>query len=189
MRLNWVIWRMKIFDAHFITETVLLNTKATMNHWRHWEIHFPIGHPLWRSIDIVFPIFTQMKGDDGFPGAPGRDGRDGQRGPPGPPGPPGISLIGQKGEPGIGRSHMFGDRDYYGPRQGVYNLKSIICHSQIINIYQYYHYIYWDIISKDSVLYLIWSITLQGARSSLDELKVIRELKQLKELKEHLGKT
>ncbi|XP_063981112.1 collagen alpha-1(IX) chain-like isoform X3 [Diachasmimorpha longicaudata] len=80
------------------------------------------------------------KGDDGFPGAPGRDG---QRGAPGPPGPPGISLIGQKGEPGIGRSHMFGDRDYYGPRQ--------------------------------------------GARSSLDELKVIRELKQLKELKEHLG--
>ncbi|XP_011315030.1 collagen alpha-1(IX) chain isoform X5 [Fopius arisanus] len=80
------------------------------------------------------------KGADGFPGAPGRDG---QRGLPGPPGPPGISLIGQKGEPGIGRNHMFGERDYYGPRQ--------------------------------------------GARSSLDELKVIRELKQLKELKEHLG--
>uniref|UniRef100_A0A0C9RAM2 Col15a1_0 protein n=1 Tax=Fopius arisanus TaxID=64838 RepID=A0A0C9RAM2_9HYME len=56
------------------------------------------------------------KGADGFPGAPGRDG---QRGLPGPPGPPGISLIGQKGEPGIGRNHMFGERDYYGPRQGA----------------------------------------------------------------------
>lgn len=31
--------------------------------------------------------------------------------------------------------------------------------------------------------------TLQGVRTSLDELKVIQELKQLKELKEHLGET
>lgn len=29
--------------------------------------------------------------------------------------------------------------------------------------------------------------TLQGPRTSLDELKALRELKQLKELKEHLG--
>ncbi|XP_071643066.1 uncharacterized protein [Temnothorax longispinosus] len=83
------------------------------------------------------------KGDDGFPGIPGQPGREGQRGPPGapgapgpapqgsyvrvpgppsppgPPGPPGLSLIGQKGEPGIGRSHVFGERDYYPPRQGA----------------------------------------------------------------------
>jgi len=29
-----------------------------------------------------------------------------------------LSLIGQKGEPGIGRSHVFGERDYYPSRQG-----------------------------------------------------------------------
>ncbi|XP_034951100.1 collagen alpha-1(XVIII) chain isoform X3 [Chelonus insularis] len=86
------------------------------------------------------------KGDEGFPGSPGFPGKDGQRGlpgPPGPPGPPGLSLIGQKVESGIGRGHIFGERDYYGARQ--------------------------------------------GARSSIDELKVIRELKQLKELKEHFA--
>ncbi|XP_020710044.2 collagen alpha-1(XVIII) chain isoform X2 [Athalia rosae] len=84
------------------------------------------------------------KGDPGFPGIPGTPGRDGQRGhpgppgpagpasqgkfipvpgppgPPGPPGSPGLSLIGQKGEPGIGRSHIFMERGdgYYGSRQG-----------------------------------------------------------------------
>ncbi|XP_051166269.1 collagen alpha-1(XXII) chain isoform X2 [Leptopilina boulardi] len=87
------------------------------------------------------------KGDDGFPGIPGQPGRDGQRGPPGstgppgpagpmgpapqgnyipvpgppgppgPPGTPGLSFVGQKGEPGIGKSHFFAERDYYGARQ------------------------------------------------------------------------
>ncbi|KAK0161818.1 hypothetical protein PV327_008230 [Microctonus hyperodae] len=59
------------------------------------------------------------KGSDGFPGSPGLPGRDGSRGPPGPPGPPGLSLIGQKGEPGVGRSHIFGEKDYYNSRQGA----------------------------------------------------------------------
>ena len=41
----------------------------------------------------------------------------GPPGPPGPPGTPGLSFVGQKGEPGIGKSHIFGERDYYGTRQ------------------------------------------------------------------------
>ncbi|XP_046410800.1 collagen alpha-1(IX) chain [Neodiprion fabricii] len=84
------------------------------------------------------------KGDAGTPGTPGQPGRDGQRGPSGPPGPagppslgkyipvpgppgppgppgsPGLSFIGQKGEPGIRRGHIFMDRgdSRYGSRQG-----------------------------------------------------------------------
>ncbi|XP_074099434.1 collagen XV/XVIII-type protein multiplexin isoform X9 [Cotesia typhae] len=58
------------------------------------------------------------KGSDGLPGIPGEDGQRGLPGPPGPPGPPGLSFVGQKGEPGIGRSYNSGEKDYYGSRPG-----------------------------------------------------------------------
>ncbi|KAH0542527.1 hypothetical protein KQX54_000436, partial [Cotesia glomerata] len=58
------------------------------------------------------------KGSDGSPGIPGKDGQRGLPGSPGPPGPPWLSLVGQKGETGIGRSYNSGEKDYYGSRPG-----------------------------------------------------------------------
>lgn len=109
------------------------------------------------------------KGSDGLPGIPGKDGQRGLPGPPGPPGPPGLSLVGQKGEPGIGRSYNSGEKDYYGSRPGIFFLLNVI---QFILI-----------IANYSTAYM-----QPGSRSNIEELKVIQELKQLKDLKDYLGK-
>ncbi|XP_057319843.1 collagen alpha-1(IX) chain-like isoform X3 [Microplitis mediator] len=68
-----------------------------------------------------------LKGDKGLDGLPGIPGKDGQTGPPGPPGPPGLSLVGQKGEPGISRGHIYGDKDYYRSHQdsGIGEIKYV----------------------------------------------------------------